>query len=70
MQVNVHRAEACEVNERSRITEKHLEIGFALVIRPLRVILGVFFVRSSVKPHIDIWVSEKSNVCVCVCVCV
>jgi hypothetical protein len=44
---------------RSRITKRHLEIRFALVIRPLCVTLGVFFVRSSAKSHIDILVSEE-----------
>jgi len=44
---------------RSRITERHLEIRFALVIRPLYVIFVVFFVRSSVKSQIDILVSEE-----------
>jgi len=44
---------------RSPITERHIEIRFALVIRPLCVILGFFFVRSSAKSHIDISVSAE-----------
>jgi hypothetical protein len=44
---------------RSRITERHLQIHFALVIRPFCVIFGVFFVISSAKLQIDILVSEE-----------